>query len=350
MSAQLYKVLVGAASCSGGRMTWSLPTQGPPGVWTPGAWHEVEGEVVLCCNGLHLTDQPAKWWTDDATAYAVEAEGIVGSLDSSPDRKVAAKRVRLLRPVDPSGFLDALEVEAREAQVRAQRNAATREAAAIVEKARMEAHQILLDADGRRIEKRRQKERAEAARVASLTPAQRHKERLAGTVEFSAVAAMVNLAYSHSSGSRRRTTAAVWAVLVLARDTGVRFEPGDVADARRHRGVDISDDAAENFYAGAVEARNDSAAASAEHCFGRKPWIWQGRRLVRGSAFRWEGLAVKVTSFDDSGEGAFVACAYETQKRSVGTYEYETDKVVRRFTITREAFVAARKAAKGGAK
>lgn len=345
---KLYKVLVDGRSCHGGRMAWSLPTKGADGSWTPGGWHEVGGPVVLCRSGLHLTDSPAHWWLDGATAYEVEAEGVVGDPDAMPDRKVAARRVRLLRPVDPSAFVDVVETERLLAQRAGALTDAKREAEGIVYKARAEASQILRDAYDKREEARQRKVRAEVARVASLTPAQRKKERAAGKAECSAVSQMASIAYANSDRSRRRTTDAVMAVLMLARDNGVRFELGDVADAIHHRSVDVGHDAMEGFYAHAVEARNDSACASVEHYFGRKPWIWQGVRLARGSRLQWEGMAVKVTSFNDGGDGAFVACAYETRKRGVAGYEYESDKVVRRFVVTREAFVAARKALKSG--
>lgn len=347
---KLYKVLVEGRSCHGGRMAWSLPTQGADGAWTPGEWHEVDGPVVLCRSGLHLTDSPAHWWLDGATAYEVEAEGVVGDPDAVPDRKVAARRVRLLRPVDPSGFLDAAETARLREEIRTVKERAVREAEKIVHEAHNEARGVFAEAFNRREENRRRKERAEVARVASLTPAQRKKERAKGKAECSAVSQMVSIAYANSDRSKRRTTEAVMAVLRLARDNGVRFELGDVADAIHHRGVDVGHDAMEGFYSHAVEARNDSACASVEHWFSRKPWIWQGVRLARGSRLRWEGMDVKVTSFSDGGDGAFVACAYETQKRGVAGYEYESDKVVRRFVVTREAFVAARKASKAAAK
>jgi hypothetical protein len=91
MKPLLFKVLVNGQSCHGGTMTWSLPKDG-----SPGKWHESEVEPQVCSQGLHLTDSPANWWKNGATAYVVEAEGVVGNLEDE-GRKVAAKRVRLLR-------------------------------------------------------------------------------------------------------------------------------------------------------------------------------------------------------------------------------------------------------------
>jgi hypothetical protein len=88
----LFKVLVNGKSHYGGRMQWSLPDADKPG-----EWHEVDGPVIPCRNGFHLTDTPAIWWVRGCTVYVAEAEGIVGSFDDFRSRKVAAKRCRLLR-------------------------------------------------------------------------------------------------------------------------------------------------------------------------------------------------------------------------------------------------------------
>jgi len=89
----LYKVLIGGASAHGGAMTWSLPTQGDDGTWTPGAWHEVDGPLVLCENGLHLTPTPADWYLDDSTLYAAEFDGDIVDNGSN---KVCVRRARLV--------------------------------------------------------------------------------------------------------------------------------------------------------------------------------------------------------------------------------------------------------------
>jgi hypothetical protein len=103
---KLYKVLVNGASCHGGALKWSLPTQTATGKWRPGAWAEVVGDIVLCSNGLHLTDDPARWWVTGAECYEVEAEGVVGSCDADPNRKVAARRVRLVRALSDADLAD----------------------------------------------------------------------------------------------------------------------------------------------------------------------------------------------------------------------------------------------------
>ena len=103
---QYYKVLKDGQSFHGGELTWSLPTQGEDGAWTPGEWHDVEGEIVVCNNGLHLTSEPAKWMSREATVYAAEYSG---DTDTDGDDKIAVQRARLLRPAT-DGELAALRI------------------------------------------------------------------------------------------------------------------------------------------------------------------------------------------------------------------------------------------------
>jgi hypothetical protein len=94
----LFKVLVDGKSHYGGKMQWSLPENDKPG-----EWHEMDGPVILCRSGFHLTDTPAIWWTSGCTVYVAEAEGVVGTCDELPSRKVAAKLCRLLRVATDGG-------------------------------------------------------------------------------------------------------------------------------------------------------------------------------------------------------------------------------------------------------
>ena len=100
---KLYKILVGGRSCHGGDLTWSLPVEGKPG-----AWHEVE-TVEICQSGLHLTDDPASWWKPGCQIFEAEAEGVEGDV-SAGDRKVVAKRARLLREVTSAEELSSLRI------------------------------------------------------------------------------------------------------------------------------------------------------------------------------------------------------------------------------------------------
>src|SRR3990172_7913101 len=91
--ALLFKVLSATgASCHGGSMQWSLPDGDKPG-----EWHDVSGELTVCARGIHLTDEPARWYKPGCKVYVVEAEGVIGECKDHDDRKVVARRVRLLR-------------------------------------------------------------------------------------------------------------------------------------------------------------------------------------------------------------------------------------------------------------
>ena len=91
----LYKVLIDGKSCHGGNLEWSLSALQPDGSYLPGNWHEVEGEISVCNNGLHLTTNPwGVWMKWTATVYEAEGDG---DSDTSED-KTAFRRARLLRP------------------------------------------------------------------------------------------------------------------------------------------------------------------------------------------------------------------------------------------------------------
>ena len=85
MTQQLYKVLVNLKSCHGGDLTW-----------TPGAWHEVKGELEACSRGLHLTTHPAYWWMDGCEVWPVaEALDVLGDSNARNGFKVVSRRVKL---------------------------------------------------------------------------------------------------------------------------------------------------------------------------------------------------------------------------------------------------------------
>ena len=90
----LFKVLKDGRSFHGGNLAWSLPTE-TDGEWIPGEWHEVPGGSMCGHGVLHVTTEPAKWYTKDAVVYVAECEVPVGK---SGDKR-GFKRVRLLRPL-----------------------------------------------------------------------------------------------------------------------------------------------------------------------------------------------------------------------------------------------------------
>ena len=83
----LYKVLNEDGSCR----------NGGSGSWTLGEWKEVEGELVLCENGLHLCDGEEQLleWLGPAI-YEAEYEG--ERLDGND--KAVVRRARIIRKLD----------------------------------------------------------------------------------------------------------------------------------------------------------------------------------------------------------------------------------------------------------
>lgn len=107
-----YKILEDGRSCHGGSMEWSLPTRDGDGQWQPGAWHEVEGEIVPCANGLHASfNVYGDWMTWEGTPYEIEFDGEVIEAGD----KMVGRRARLLAEVpheqwwlDVHAFVDGL--------------------------------------------------------------------------------------------------------------------------------------------------------------------------------------------------------------------------------------------------
>jgi hypothetical protein len=59
-----------------GGFRWPLPTKNADGTWTPGEWtRRIKGDLELCENGYHFTDDVwcAAWI--DAEMYEIEIDG-----------------------------------------------------------------------------------------------------------------------------------------------------------------------------------------------------------------------------------------------------------------------------------
>ena len=98
----IYKVTgPNGESCHGGSMGWALPTQHDDGSWTPGEWMSVTGDLILCQNALHLTDQPAAWYQEGTVCWRAEYRGeTVGELTGDSESKIGVREARLLAPVE----------------------------------------------------------------------------------------------------------------------------------------------------------------------------------------------------------------------------------------------------------
>lgn len=154
--------------------------------------------------------------------------------------------------------------------------------------------------------------------------------------------------------------------LDLAIKSGMRFYPDDFEKiAKRFRsGYWIGADP-EWVYTTAVLYRNSSAYQSWEHHRGRKPFIFSASistdtgdgpcgqglaRLVVNAEFKWKGLRVKVTSFNDEKGYVNAACYDGPEAEGVKcpacdrytTYPERTPG--RRFKITHADIRAAKKA------
>lgn len=144
--------------------------------------------------------------------------------------------------------------------------------------------------------------------------------------------------------SWRRLAAGLRQVLKAAITTSLSFALDDFKDI--HEWCEgrywLSGGQKEGFYRIAVEHDNLSACRSFEHWQGRKPFIWQGKRLACNSKFLWPGKDITETVYVTSIHNThIVACSYHGPRYS--------GKTKRRYTITHEQLRAAqRKATTGG--
>lgn len=160
---------------------------------------------------------------------------------------------------------------------------------------------------------------------------------------------LVRLVWDHNregtGHSWQRLNGSMHEAVRLAIHAGMKFDEGDFnAMYEQFRGqywFGSGDGSAmgEHFYTLAVEMDDVSACQSFEHYAKREPYIWDGRRLAVGSVIEWGGtdaatiksVAATVTSIQPQ---RIVACTYD--------HSGGRSKVARRFSITREAFQAAR--------
>lgn len=93
----------------------------------------------------------------------------------------------------------------------------------------------------------------------------------------------------------------------------------------------------EGFYKFAIESKNDSAVKAFEAWKNREPFFFAGERLHEDSAFMWDGLYVRITSFSEDGE-RIIACHQEEVRDEENPYG--KTKTSRVFKLTRENLAA----------
>jgi hypothetical protein len=103
---KIYKVLRSdGASPSATQYTWSLPIKNGR-TWTPGKWHNIEGDMQECYNGLHVTTDPRRWLEEyrrtrtsqsKYVVYEVEIKGKKLNGPSTIGQKYCCEKVRLLK-------------------------------------------------------------------------------------------------------------------------------------------------------------------------------------------------------------------------------------------------------------
>lgn len=83
---------------------YSLPTQNEDGNWTPGEWHEHDGELDLCYSGFHWCLYPSGPWAYyNATGtriWNIEADQTAEQPKTpGAEYKLVSKRIRLISEV-----------------------------------------------------------------------------------------------------------------------------------------------------------------------------------------------------------------------------------------------------------
>lgn len=285
---KLYKLLVDGNSANGGTLEWSLPTADGPG-----EWHEIDGPLEQCSNGLHLTNNPARFaghreQYNDYEVYEVETRGEMIEPRREDGDEYVARAVRLLR-----------RLGARELGALGWPNLPSLERV--------------------------------VTKVKRAVPVE-HVEPKGSSAAYVLVAHVWESNCKAFPHSWRRLNAAMRGAVHLAISAGLTFHVGDFRRIyeRFRGGYWMSCDGAEGVYAFAVNEKNISACTSYEAMQKRPPLFWNGERVCIGTYLLWNGQTAKVTSFAASG---VVACSYHKDRR-----------LDRRYTITIEQLLDAEQA------
>lgn len=108
--------------------------------------------------------------------------------------------------------------------------------------------------------------------------------------------------------SHRQKNHTMHQTLVIATESGMQFKEGDIAQIYElFRAEWWIGQNAEGHYSRACAAGNNSACLAWEHHFGRPALLWPEKtskpeRLSVGSLITWEGLSLRITSFNNTGK------------------------------------------------
>jgi len=293
---EAYKILKNGRSFHGGKLKWSLPKDGKPG-----DWHEIEGTLHRCRNGLHITTNPESFAPKKLRerkaiqCYVVEYDGDI--IPESSCGEIVARRVRLVREV-------AWEEVTGEPTI---------------------------------------------SRVLEL-------------LDLVWMSQGDTAGHGHSW---RRLNAAMQDAIRLAIDSGMEFGEDDFEVIKRKYSSEywLHIEGCYSRAIEAQHGPNPSAYQAIEKYLGRKPFIVQRRwndtrklRLYEGARFYWSDdmkseAFVKVTSFGTvertvNGIKATVPCAIACSYKTKSRDGYEPDKVDRVFKITHDDIAAYHKAVK----
>lgn len=163
--------------------------------------------------------------------------------------------------------------------------------------------------------------------------------------EPSAAYQLVTLVWTKCSHQKswQRLNQSMSSALMLAVTAGLRFDIDDFRTIRDNfRGGFWFGAEHERYFAEAVKHGNISACRAYEKWVGRKPFIYEGKRLYVGSEIDYHCGRVSVTSFKNE-ENVLVACGYE------GAKKYPR-KPTKRVSITRTVIQAMEKERKSVAR
>ncbi len=132
----------------------------------------------------------------------------------------------------------------------------------------------------------------------------------------------------------------------LAIRAGLAFELDDIGKLyKSFRGEFwFGEQNGDGWYRVAIDATNERACKAIENYRGRKPFVFDGRRIAVGTQIWWpeRKLAGKVTSFLDNDDSVII-CTYDIDPAT----NTRSNTPTKRFTIKRNEFVEREKARKG---